>query len=39
MNIVGQMKEQLKEEIRQAAVKAGLVSADELPDVLLEVAA
>ncbi|ATA61702.1 Arginyl-tRNA synthetase [Geobacillus stearothermophilus] len=37
MNIVGQMKEQLKEEIRQAAVKAGLVSADELPDVLLEV--
>ncbi|AMQ21917.1 arginine--tRNA ligase [Geobacillus sp. JS12] len=37
MNIVGQMKEQLKEEIRQAAVKAGLATAEELPEVLLEV--
>ncbi|MBB6283054.1 arginine--tRNA ligase [Geobacillus subterraneus] len=37
MNIVGQMKEKLKEEIRQAAVKAGLAAAEELPEVLLEV--
>jgi len=37
MNIVGQMKEQLKEEIRQAAVKAGLAAVEELPEVLLEV--
>ncbi|KLR74693.1 arginine--tRNA ligase, partial [Geobacillus sp. T6] len=37
MNIVGQIKEKMKEEIRQAAVRAGLASADELPDVLLEV--
>ncbi|MFC0272431.1 arginine--tRNA ligase [Metabacillus herbersteinensis] len=36
MNIVEQVKERLKDEIKAAAVKAGLAEETQLPDVLLE---
>ncbi|SFQ02663.1 arginine--tRNA ligase [Salibacterium halotolerans] len=36
MNVVEQIKEQLKQETADAAVKAGLVSKDELPEVVME---
>lgn len=37
MNIVEKMQSKIKEEIRQAVQKAGLASADQIPDVILEV--
>lgn len=37
MNIVEQMKEKLKEEIKQAVIKAGLATEAEMPNVILEV--
>ncbi|WLR50754.1 arginine--tRNA ligase [Bacillus tianshenii] len=36
MNIVEQVKERLKEEIKQAVLKAELASAEEVPEVILE---
>ncbi|SFL87911.1 arginine--tRNA ligase [Salibacterium qingdaonense] len=36
MNVVEQIKEQLKQETAAAAVKAGLVSKEELPEVVME---
>lgn len=36
MTIVEQVKQQLKEEIKQAVVKAGLAQPDQIPDVILE---
>ncbi|RYL95105.1 arginine--tRNA ligase [Sporolactobacillus sp. THM7-4] len=36
MTIVEQVKQQLKEEIRQAVIRAGLAEARQLPDVVLE---
>ncbi|SDI61023.1 arginine--tRNA ligase [Alteribacillus bidgolensis] len=36
MNIVEQMKERIKEEVAQAAEKAGIVTKDELPVIILE---
>ncbi|MFD2707094.1 arginine--tRNA ligase [Salibacterium lacus] len=36
MNVVEQIKEQLKQETADAAVKAGLVSKEELPEVVME---
>lgn len=37
MNIVEQMKERMKEEIKRAVVSAGLAKEEEVPDVILEV--
>ncbi|ANB59127.1 arginine--tRNA ligase [Anoxybacillus sp. B7M1] len=37
MNIVEQVKEQLKKEIKQAVIKAGLATEQEVPNVILEV--
>ncbi|SFS36394.1 arginine--tRNA ligase [Marininema halotolerans] len=37
MNILEQMKENLKQEIRQAVIRAGLAEESQLPDVVLEV--
>jgi arginyl-tRNA synthetase len=37
MNIVEQMKERIKEEIKHAVISAGLAKAEEMPDVILEV--
>ncbi|QPA30863.1 arginine--tRNA ligase [Thermaerobacillus caldiproteolyticus] len=37
MNIVEQMKERIKEEIRNAVLKAGLANEEEMPNVILEV--
>jgi arginyl-tRNA synthetase len=37
MNIVEQMKQKIKEEIKQAVLKANLATEDELPDVILEI--
>jgi arginyl-tRNA synthetase len=36
MNIVEQVKERLKEEIKQAVVKAGLAGEEQIPEVMLE---
>ncbi|WP_026703054.1 arginine--tRNA ligase [Salibacterium aidingense] len=36
MNVVEQIKEQLKHEVAAAAVRAGLVSEEELPEVIIE---
>ncbi|HWO94869.1 MAG TPA: arginine--tRNA ligase [Bacillus sp. (in: firmicutes)] len=36
MNIVEQVKERLKEEVKQAVLKAGLAGEEQIPDVLLE---
>lgn len=36
MNIVANMQEQLKEEIKAAVLKAGLASAEQIPEVMLE---
>ncbi len=36
MNILDQVKHLLKEEIEEAAVKAGLAKKEELPEVVLE---
>ncbi len=37
MNIVEQVKERLKEEIKASVIKAGLAEAAQIPDVLLEI--
>ncbi|KXG08548.1 Arginine--tRNA ligase [Anoxybacillus sp. P3H1B] len=37
MNIVEQVKEQLKKEIKQAVIKAGLATEQEVPNIILEV--
>ncbi|MBA2874436.1 arginine--tRNA ligase [Thermaerobacillus caldiproteolyticus] len=37
MNIVEQMKERIKEEIRNSVLKAGLANEEEMPNVILEV--
>jgi arginyl-tRNA synthetase len=37
MNIVEQVQQKMKEEIRAAVLKAGLASEDQIPDVILEV--
>ncbi len=36
MNIVDQVKEKLKAEVKEAVVKAGLATEDQVPDVILE---
>lgn len=36
MNIVGQVQQKIKEEIRAAVLKAGLASEEQIPDVILE---
>ena len=36
MNIVEQVQERLKEEIKAAVLKAGLVTEEQIPDVILE---
>jgi arginyl-tRNA synthetase len=37
MNIVEQVQAKIKEEIRQAVLKAGLAAEDQIPDVILEI--
>lgn len=37
MNIVEQMKDVLKQEIKEAVIKAGLAEAADIPEVVLEV--
>lgn len=36
MNIVDQIKDKLKEEIKQSVIKAGLAAEEQIPEVILE---